>query len=409
MCKSTSPSTNVERSINVIVLNGFLGSGKTTLFRNLLTQSKKLKINLGAIVNDMSELDVDGEILGNNPSVEGGDNQLISIHSCVLSSQQGLKSLQSALANLIHSPTKLPELVIIETSGSCHPMPLVQFFRDSGDWRLTGVFTLVDSLTLSRDFDNGEALIPAFQDNLHHGKRDVTNLLVEQVLFGSHIFLTKTDRVSKHDSNTAIATLKSLNPNAPVQVLQFGNMSLPSLFELADYDFPSVSVLIHELSQTLASENDRPYNIGTRVIKSDLPFHPQRLWDACHRFLDDEIYRSKGFFWLASRDKFAMLWNQAGSGINLEIVGSWRAGIVEDVESGLTNEEISELKKRLKKESGRFGDRHCDLTVIGDKGHIDDFTHALESCFLSESEVQLWREGHFFEDPWPSTIRKVWN
>jgi len=95
MCKSTSPSTNVERSINVIVLNGFLGSGKTTLFRNLLTQSKKLKINLGAIVNDMSELDVDGEILGNNPSVEEGDNQLISIHSCVLSSQQGLKKLRN--------------------------------------------------------------------------------------------------------------------------------------------------------------------------------------------------------------------------------------------------------------------------------------------------------------------------
>ena len=76
------------KSIAVIVLNGFLGSGKTTLFRNLLTQSKKLNRNVAAVVNDMSERDVDGEILGNNPAIEEGDNQLISIHSCVLSSQQ---------------------------------------------------------------------------------------------------------------------------------------------------------------------------------------------------------------------------------------------------------------------------------------------------------------------------------
>ncbi len=398
-------------SFNVIILNGFLGSGKTTLFRNLLTQSKKLEHNVAAIVNDMSELDVDGEILGNNPAIEEGDNPLISIHSCVLSSQKGLQKLQTALLDLVGPSTKTPELIVIETSGSCHPMPLIQFFKKSKEFKLTGVFTLVDSLTLSRDFDNGESLIPSFQDNLKNGYRDVTNLLVEQVLFGSHIFLTKTDRVSHSERNMAIETLRKLNPNASVQVLHFGNMSLPSLFELPIYDFQSVAVLTQELSLALESdhEGDRPYNIGTRVIKSDFPFHPMRLWDVCHNFLNDQIYRSKGFFWLASRDKFAMLWNQAGSGINLEIVGSWRAGIAEDIESGLTEAEITELKKRIEKEPGRFGDRYCDLTIIGNKEHIDDFTLALESCFLSESEVQRWRNGHEFDDPWPRTVKKVWN
>ena len=104
-----------------------------------------------------------------------------------------------------------------------------------------------------------------------------------------------------------------------------------------------------------------------------------------------------------------MLWNQAGSGINLEIVGSWRAGIAEDIESGLTETEITELKKRIEKEPGRFGDRHCDLTIIGNKEHIDDFASAIESCFLSEAEVQRWRNGHEFDDPWPRTVKKVWN
>ena len=54
----------------VIILNGFLGAGKTTLFRNLLAQSKKMGIPISAIVNDMSELDVDGELLGSTGAVE---------------------------------------------------------------------------------------------------------------------------------------------------------------------------------------------------------------------------------------------------------------------------------------------------------------------------------------------------
>tara|TARA_B100001758_G_C18304090_1_gene554077 strand:+ start:795 stop:974 length:180 start_codon:yes stop_codon:yes gene_type:complete len=58
------------RKIPVVILNGFLGSGKTTLFRSLLSQSKKNKLSICAIVNDMSELDIDGELIANTSAVE---------------------------------------------------------------------------------------------------------------------------------------------------------------------------------------------------------------------------------------------------------------------------------------------------------------------------------------------------
>lgn len=61
---------NANKKIPVVILNGFLGSGKTTLFRNLLYQSKKKNIKVAAIVNDMSALDVDGELLGNLEAIE---------------------------------------------------------------------------------------------------------------------------------------------------------------------------------------------------------------------------------------------------------------------------------------------------------------------------------------------------
>ena len=47
--------------VPVLVLNGFLGSGKTTLLRSLIMQSHEIKLDIGVVVNDMSELDVDGE------------------------------------------------------------------------------------------------------------------------------------------------------------------------------------------------------------------------------------------------------------------------------------------------------------------------------------------------------------
>ena len=47
-------------SIPVTILHGFLGSGKTTFLRNILQQADSSGIDLSVIVNDMSELDVDG-------------------------------------------------------------------------------------------------------------------------------------------------------------------------------------------------------------------------------------------------------------------------------------------------------------------------------------------------------------
>ena len=169
--------------------------------------------------------------------------------------------------------------------------------------------------------------------------------------------------------------------------------------------------MVKELRPELEAEenSDKPYNLGTRVIKDDRPFHPQRLWDVCRKYLDQRIYRSKGFFWMASRDKLSLLWNQAAGGINLEVIGSWRAGIVEDHNHGILDYEIEELKKQLAEEFGRFGDRKCDITVIGDENHVDRFTEALKSCFLTEEELEFWQNGQHFSDPWPKTIVRIGN
>ena len=392
------------KKIPIIVLNGFLGSGKTTLFRNLLAQSKKLEIPVNAIVNDMSELDVDGELLGSTGAVEQNSQILVSISNCVLSSKKGIRKLDKAIKNLLANQN--PKLIVIETSGSCHPLPLIEYFKNQNTVKLSAVFALVDSHMLHQDFDDGKALIPRMQNNMTAGKRDTVNLLVEQMMFSSHVFMTKTDRIIERKISSITEVINNINPFAAVQSVHFGKVDIKSLFHLHEYNYFNVAQLIDELKPILDSDtrNERPYNLATRVIKDDRPFHPERLWSVCHQYLDQKIYRSKGFFWLATRDKYSILWNQAAGGINLEIVGLWRTGFVEDENSGMSEEEISILKDMLKKEKGRFGDRKCDITVIGDKSQVDRFTEALQSCFLSDKEIDIWNAGHTFNDPWPKNM-----
>jgi G3E family GTPase len=393
--------------IPVVILNGFLGSGKTTLFKNLLNQSKKKKINVSAIVNDMSELDVDGELLGNVSVIEENNSLLESIHDCVLSSIIGIKKLDMALKKLLSNHNS--KLIIIETSGSCHPLPLIEYFKHNKQLTLTKVFALVDSLMLAYDYKDGEQLIPKMQTNLSQNKRDTVNLLVEQIMFCSELILTKTDRIEPEKLSNIAAKIHPINPYVPIQSVSFGKIAIESLLEIKEYDYYKVERLIDELKPVLdlEAQTDKPYNLATTVIKDDRPFHPQRLWNTCHDHLGDRIFRSKGFFWLASRDKHSLLWNQAGGGINLEFMGSWMSGIIKDKNHSLSKKEIKILKTRLNNKSSRFGDRCCDLTVIGDESQIDQFTNALKSCFLTEEEIKLWESGHVFQDPWPKNIVKM--
>ena len=355
----------------------------------------------------MSELDIDGELIAGTEAVENNSDISESISSCVLSSKLGIVKLDNSINKLLDNND--PDIVIIETSGSCHPMPLIKYFKSHDKIKLTGVFVLVDSVMISKDFDNCSTLIPLMQHNMASGIRDTINLLVEQILFCSHLLLTKTDKIDEEIINEISTNIKQINPFASTHSIIYGRLSIESLLEIKDYNYFNVEKLFKELQPILELEEntERPYNLKTDVIKDDRPFHPQRLWNVCHKFLDKGIFRSKGFFWLASRDSQSLLWNQTAGEINLEIVGTWRVAIVDDKNNGLLEEEIDLLKQEIEKNKSRFGDRCCDLTVIGDKKHVSKFTEKLKTCFLSENEIKKWQEGFRFDDPWPKNIVRI--
>ena len=389
----------------ITILNGFLGAGKTTLLQSLLGQARgDDRLRPAVIVNEMSTLDVDGRILDTTEILSSDDALYASIPAGSISGPKGLILFKDAVdrfrkANATH--------IIIETSGSTHPWPLLETIRTYEPVRLHGFISVVDTLTLAQDYDFGRTIVPQARRNLAAKQRGIENLLAEQIMFANRILLSKMDRVSMERLRTVAEAIHPINRGAEILGMQWGNVKLADVLAMPPYDHAHVATLGAELTAwdkehgASSMESPEDYRIDSFVIADPRPFHPQRLWDVYNHYLGAGIYRSKGFFWLPTRDQYQLLWNQTAGSVGLTILNYWKVAALTDVSLNLLPEERAHLLAKLRGQSADFGDRHCHLTVIGDRDGLTTFESALRDCLCTPEEIAQWKAGHEFDDPWP--------
>ncbi|MFD3497049.1 GTP-binding protein [Streptomyces sp. NPDC058676] len=307
----------------VTVLSGFLGAGKTTLLNHVLTNRQGLRV--AVIVNDMSEVNIDAALVrGGQAALSRTEERLVEMtNGCICCTLRD---------DLLEEVDRLAregrfDHLLIESSGISEPLPVAATFafaRDDGATlgevaRLDTMVTVVDAAGFLPELANGDELAERGLAPFEDDERTVSDLLVDQVEFADVIVLNKLDLVDEESAARLRAALGRLNPVARIVPATDGRVDLGEVLGTGLFDLERAQQApgwVRELNGEHVPETEE-YGVSSTVFRSELPFHPTRLWDFVVEELDSgkygRILRSKGFFTLSSRPQVTGLWSQAGS------------------------------------------------------------------------------------------------
>ncbi|MBZ9625036.1 GTP-binding protein [Clostridium sp. FP2] len=259
----------MENKINLYLLTGFLGSGKTTFLTNVLNNLSEEKI--GVIMNEFGKMGIDGQII----KKEG--MELIEINKGSIFCSCLKLSFAHAMVEMSKGSLKY---LFVESSGLADPSNI-------GDV-LSGVEVEVGNVY---DYKGAICLV----DALHFLDQIEDLETVERQLKHCHlVVINKIDLVNEETLSQIKNKIIDINSKVEIQECSFGELS---------YDF-----LSHDLMKNQWTEDEETTNTPESKPKSlNLTFNGQVTKEELTEFLNsvsESSYRIKGFFKLEDG------WNQ---------------------------------------------------------------------------------------------------
>lgn len=397
------------KAIPILLLTGYLGSGKTTLVNKILSNRRGIKF--AVIVNDIGEVNIDASLIAKDGIVGGNDDSLVALQNgCICC------TLKMDLAEQIRdlAVSGKFDYIVIEASGICEPEPIARTicsipemgeeFTRGASVKLDCIVTVVDALRMRDEFACAKDLM---RGNI--AEDDIENLVIQQVEFCNMILLNKASEVSPEELGKVREIIRSLQPKAEIVECDFGEVELDKLLNTGLFDYDSVATSAAWMTEVESGAEEEchdddddddhdhdhddehghhhhhhhhdegeteEYGISTYVYFARKPFDMNKFDNFVAKHWPAGVIRTKGLCYFEEQFDQCYLFEQAGYQISLKDVGQWFATMPQDQ----LQHQLAVDQQLARDWDPVYGDRMQKLVFIGqhlDKKAIKD---ALDFC-----------------------------
>ena len=200
----------------ITLLCGYLGAGKTTLLNKVLSNQEGYKV--AVIVNDIGEVNFDEKLIADGAKITDTSSIVPLTNGCICCTLK--TQLAQNIENLIKSGKF--DYIMIEASGVCEPMPIVQELETIKNGNVDNVVGVVDAARLVDEFAGGDKLLK--KDSIE--EEDVESLLVQQIEFCSTLVINKKDLVSDEEFKKVRKVIEVLHPGVKIIETSHGDVDV---------------------------------------------------------------------------------------------------------------------------------------------------------------------------------------
>lgn len=394
----------------ITLLCGYLGAGKTTLLNKVLSNQEGYKV--AVIVNDIGEVNFDEKLIAEGAKITDTSSIVPLTNGCICCTLK--TQLAQNIENLIKSGKF--DYIMIEASGVCEPMPIVQELETIKNGNVDNVVGVVDAARLVDEFAGGDKLLK--KDSIE--EEDVESLLVQQIEFCSTLVINKKDLVSDEEFKKVRKVIEVLHPGVKIIETSHGDVDVKEIMGTNSFEFDSVYASAgwckhleedevedehheehhhreeeheehhhhehdehdheghehhHHHEHRHEGESEDEYGIGTFIYYRRKPFDRQLLDEYANTW-PRNIIRCKGLMWFADEPEMAWVFETSGRQIQAGYSGQWVAAC-----SPAEQKKILEENPKIKDEWDKdVGDRMIKLCIIGQNLDKEKISAELDKC-----------------------------